>query len=310
MEVPMKRPLGRLILVAGLCIQPQFAIAAQPAPAAGGAVPATGCGKALAANLAAGKTVGLSASLAGGNRSYLVHIPTGYDPARPSPMVVNFHGFGSNPKTQNAASGFEAISDREGFVLVTPDGGLGWRFAKSERNSNTAYVRELVANVESAVCIDPKRVFAAGKSQGGFMSSWLGCAAPDIFAAVAPVAGMYEPTEGCGPIPIMEFHGSADSMIPFKGGSVLVLGRFAGAVEVMDKWAQVNRCAGAPETIQVNPHVKQVNYAGCTAATVQYITDAGHTWPGSSIREGDNSPPAALPASELIWAFFKAHPKT
>ena len=45
------------------------------------------------------------------------------------------------------------------------------------------------------------------------------------------------------------------------------------------------------------------------AATVQFITDAGHTWPGTSIREGDKSPPADLAASELIWDFFKAHPK-
>jgi poly(3-hydroxybutyrate) depolymerase len=71
----------------------------------------------------------------------------------------------------------------------------------------------------------------------------------------------------------------------------------------------LNGCTGAPETAQVTPVVQRVTYQGCTAATIQFITDARHTWPGTKIREGDNSPPADLAASELIWELFKAHPK-
>jgi polyhydroxybutyrate depolymerase len=166
-----------------------------------------------------------------------------------------------------------------------------------------------VASVNADLCVDPKRIFAAGKSQGGFMSSWLGCVASDIVAAIAPVSGMYEPTENCAPIPIMQFHGRADSMIPFGGGRVLVLGNYPGAVAVMEKWARLNGCTGTPETVAVTPHVQRVTYRECKAATIQFITDAGHTWPGTSVREGDNSTPADLAASELIWDFFKAHPK-
>jgi polyhydroxybutyrate depolymerase len=239
----------------------------------------------------------------------LVHVPANYDATRPAPVVLNFHGFLSNPETQNAASTFESMSDREGFILATPDGGIGWRFMQSSRDANTAFVRDVVASVSADLCVDPKRIFAAGKSQGGFMSSWLGCVASDIVAAIAPVSGMYEPTEGCAPIPIMEFHGKADSTIPFGGGHVLVLGNYPGAVTVMQKWAHSNGCSGTPETVQITPHVQRVTYRDCTAATIQFISDAGHTWPGTSIREGDNSPPADLAASELIWDFFKAHPK-
>ena len=107
----------------------------------------------------------------------------------------------------------------------------------------------------------------------------------------------------------MEFHGLADTLIPYGGGHVLILGKFAGAVPVMEAWSRVNRCTGTPETVQVTPHVKRVTYAGCAAATIQYLTDAGHTWPGTTVREGDKTTPAELPASELIWAFFKSQPK-
>jgi polyhydroxybutyrate depolymerase len=273
------------------------------------AIGSSGCGKPLSANAAVGKTTARTVQSDGSKRSYLLHVPANYDAGKPAPLVLNFHGFGGNPEQQNAISAFEPISDREGFILVTPDGGLGWRFAQSARDSNTTLVRDVVANVSADLCVDPKRIFAAGKSQGGFMSSWLACAAPDIVAAIAPVSGMYEPTESCGPIPIMQFHGRADSMIPFGGGRVLVLGKYPGAVAVMEKWAHANGCTGTPEAVQVTPHVQRVTYQGCKAATIQFITDAGHTWPGTSVREGDNSTPADLPASELIWEFFKAHPK-
>lgn len=290
------------------CSIPWFAVGAEPASP--GTAPGTaGCGKSLAAGLVAGKTTSRTIASGGSNRSYLVHVPSGYDAARPTPVLLNFHGLGSNPEQQNAVSAFVPLSDREGFILVTPDGGIGWRFVPSARESNTAFVRDVVAGVGAELCVDPKRIFAAGKSQGGFMVSWLGCVAPDIVAAIAPVSGMYEPTETCAPMPIMQFHGQADSLIPFGGGRVLVLGNYPGAVRVMEKWAHANHCAGTAETVQLDPHVKRVTYRDCAAATIQFITDAGHTWPGTNVREGDNSPPAELPASELIWDFFKAHPK-
>ena len=245
----------------------------------------------------------------GGDRSYLLHVPSGYDTDTPMPLVVSFHGFMSNPETQNAASGFAEMSDREGFILATPDGGIGWRFVQSAREENTAFVRELVSTLRAEFCVDAKRIYAAGKSQGGFMTSWLGCAAPGLFAAIAPVAGFYEPPAGCAPIPIIEFHGSADSTVPFDGGRILVLGKYPGAVAVMDEWARVNGCNGAPQIEQVTPHVRRATYPECRVATVQYLTDAGHTWPGSPVKEGDKTTPADLPASQLIWDFFKANPK-
>lgn len=306
----MKPIFAHLVAAIIVCSLPLLAGGAEPiSPEVAAMTSGSGCGKALATDLVGGKTTTRTITSGGNSRSYLVHVPANYDAARPAPVVLNFHGFGSNPEQQNAVSAFLQMSNREGFILVTPDGGIGWRFIQSARDANTAFVRDVVASVSADLCIDPKRIFATGKSQGGFMSSWLGCNAPEIVAAIAPVSGMYEPTEGCGPIPIMEFHGTADSLIPFGGGRVLVLGNYPGAVAVMEKWASSNRCSGTPETVQLTPHVQRVTYRDCNAATVQFITDAGHTWPGTSIREGDKSTPADLAASELIWDFFKAHPK-
>ena len=299
-------------LAAGIIICSSALLARETEPVASGAAPVTesaGCGKSLAANLAVGNTTTRTITSGGSKRTYLVHVPASYDTTKPAPVVLNFHGFGSNPEKQNNITAFVPMSEREGFILVTPDGGIGWRFMQSARDDNTVFVRDVVTSVSADLCVDAKRIFATGKSQGGFMSSWLGCVAPDVVAAIAPVSGMYEPTATCPPIPIMEFHGKADTTIPFAGGHVLMLGSFPGAVAVMQKWAQLNHCKGTPETESVTPQVQRITYQDCAVATIQYITDAGHTWPGTSVREGDDSRPADLAASELIWEFFKAHPK-
>ncbi len=252
--------MHRLSLVVAIAV-PILSIAwtgyARAADPAGSTEAHSGCGSSLPAGVVAGTTSSRTVLVDGSKHSYLLHIPAGYDPGKPAPLVLSLHGFMSSPETQDAATGLAAISDREGFILATPDGGIGWRFVQSARESNTAYLRELVASLRTDLCVDPRRIYAAGKSQGGFMSSWLGCKAPDVFAAVAPVAGMYEPPEGCAPIPIIEFHGSADSTVPFGGGHILVLGSFPGAVAVMDEWARVNGCTGTQVITQVTPYVQR-----------------------------------------------------
>ena len=307
---PCVRREAAAVALALLAFSCATATAADPARSASGDVAArTGCGMALPAGVVAGSTGVRSVNVAGSNHSYLLHVPAGYDKDKPAALVLNFHGFMSNPEQQNALSGFVAMSDREGFILATPDGGIGWRFAQSARDANTAFVRGLVAGLRADLCVDPRRIYATGKSHGGFMSSWLGCMAPDLFAAIAPVSGIYEPPAACAPIPILEFHGSADTLVPYAGGHILLLGHFPGAVAVMDEWARVNGCSGAAAIEPVTPHVRRATYPGCKVATVQYLTDAGHTWPGTTVREGDDTTPAELPASQLIWEFFQAHPK-
>jgi polyhydroxybutyrate depolymerase len=277
-----------------------------------GATPATGnsgCGKALAADLGVSKTTRRTVSSGGLERSYLLHVPANYDIASAAPVVLNFHGVMTAPETQHAVSGLEPISDREGFILVSPDNNGDWNFPSPL--PDIAFVREVIANVSADLCVDAKRIFATGFSRGAFMSTWLGCGAPDLVAAIAPVSGMDEPPTGCGPLPIMEFHGRLDNINPFLGGTSITGRKFAGAIPAMKSWARANGCSDAPEVEQVSPHVQRVSYQGCKAATIQFIIDdAAHQWPGATMNmPGDGTTPANLPASELIWAFFKAHPK-
>ncbi len=277
-----------------------------------GATPAkgnSGCGKALAADLGVSKTTRRTVLSGVLERLYLLYVPANYDIASAAPVVLNFHGVHTPPLTQHIISGLEPISDREGFILISPDNNGDSDFPSPL--PDIVFVREVIANVSADLCVDAKRIFATGFSRGGFLSTWLGCGAPDLVAAIAPVSGMDEPPAGCGPLPIMGFYGRLDNITPFLGGFSITGRKFAGAIPVMKSWARANGCSDAPEVEQVSPQVQRVSYQGCKAATILFIIDdAGHQWPGATIKLfGDPSPPAKLPASELIWTFFKAHPK-
>src|SRR5207237_1904893 len=74
-------------------------------------------------------------------RGYRLHVPTGA-PNGPLPLVVAFHGAGSNAARQERASGLSALADRAGFAVVYPEGrALYWSVDAADER----FVREVVA---------------------------------------------------------------------------------------------------------------------------------------------------------------------
>jgi polyhydroxybutyrate depolymerase len=77
-------------------------------------------------------------------------------------------------------------------------------------------------------------------------------------------------------------------------------------------WAAQDGCALEPTRAQAGAVVHEV-YPGCSAGlAVELIAveGGGHAWPGAAefSPQGDE-PSQAVNASEVIWAFFAAHPK-
>lgn len=61
-------------------------------------------------------------TVGGQSRSYLLHVPPGYTGETPVPVVFDFHGLGGNGAQQRNLSGWAAVADREGFMMVYPNG--------------------------------------------------------------------------------------------------------------------------------------------------------------------------------------------
>jgi len=174
-------------------------------------------------------------SVNGLERIYLLHVPRGLDLGQPSPLVLVFHSYSGNAEAARLISGFNRIADEEYFIVVYPNGTgddastLSWNggrccfYARDNNIEDVGFTRQMIADIESCASIDPKRIYAAGMSNGGIFSYRLACEMSATFAAVAPVAGslVYEPCQPEQPISVIHVHGLYDNVVPYNGTGAL-----------------------------------------------------------------------------------------
>ncbi len=143
----------------------------------------------------------LSLKVGDHERTYLLHLPLAFDGKRSLPLVVVLHGGGGNAPGAVDMTGFSEKADKEGFVVVYPNGSgrlknrlLTWNsgnccgYALDSSADNVGFIRVLIDELEKTRAIDPKRVYATGMSNGGMMTYRLACELSDKIAAAAPVA--------------------------------------------------------------------------------------------------------------------------
>jgi polyhydroxybutyrate depolymerase len=257
-------------------------------------------------------------------REYLLHVPPGYDRARPTPLVISMHGAGLWPAAQKETSQWNEVADRQGFLVVYPAGMKGsgpriWHVDQGPRlMRDVRFISELIDKLRAAYNIDPTRIYADGLSNGGGMAFVLSCTMSDRIAAVGTVAAaQLLPFSWCTdrrPVPVIAFHGTADGAAPYKGGKSWVTSdAFPDVLTWIRHWARRNRCAPDPVDSAVAEDVTRRAYTNCAddAAVVLYtIQGGGHTWPGGKpLPEwfaGRTS--RSIDASSRMWEFFREHP--
>ena len=246
----------------------------------------------------------------GRERTFRLFVPEGVSATSPAPLVLNFHGLGSNAQEQEIYAGMTAKATEAGFITAAGDGvDESWNAggccppANQEGIDDVQFVRDMVASISESYCIDPARIYATGMSNGGFMSNRLACDAADLIAAVAPVASFLA-VRDCAParpIPILMFNGTADPLVPYSAAA----GSYAG-------WGELNGCTGEPEGTFANGDSSCVSYPECAdGATTSFcsVEGGGHTWPGSFPIPRLGYTTTDLHATDAMWDFFVAHPK-
>ena len=251
-------------------------------------------------------------------RTFELYVPSAYDGRRDVPVVFDFHGFGSNAKQQMAYGNFKPEADRDDFLIVAPDGqGAAARHfnltGETGLQDDLAMVSALLDHVEQTVCVDARRVYATGMSDGGAMTSVLACRQADRFAAFGPVAVMLF-IPGCNPphpVAITSFMGTADPIVPFNGGQVNCCSRatVGSAPDAMAKWAAFDGCSATFMDDRLGTEVRKRTWSGCRGGEVTFyiIDDGGHTWPGAIAVDRLGMTTRQIDATATLWDFFKSH---
>ena len=269
----------------------------------------------------------LSLTSAGAARTAIAHVPSAYDPATGAMLVLNFHGFSSDASQESLLTNMSAAADRDAFVVVYPQGiGNGWSAGdcctdlQSGPVDDIAFVKDLLAKLEADYCIDPKRVFATGMSNGGFFTHRLACEMSETFAAAAPVAGVLGiAPDMCKPtrmVPLLHFHGTSDPIVPYDGGSptidVPIKGHHFRSVPVSTTfWRERQMCLDAGETTYAHGDTTCTRWGDCAGGSevnLCIIDGGGHTWPGGLPIPFLGKTSTDVDATKMMLDFFRAHP--
>jgi polyhydroxybutyrate depolymerase len=266
-------------------------------------------------------------------RTYLLHVPTGYDGSQALPLVFVLHGFGGNAASMVKQTGFSEKADQENFFVAYLNGtqatdaakgvtGTAWNNGLTPELNMTvddvAFVRELANKLEGQLYVDSRRIYAAGFSNGAMMAHRLGAELSDVLAAVAVVEGtiglaqpdgtFYTTPSPIGPIAMIIVHGKADPNVLYNGGQgTQGAGKLfsKSAADAVAFWTQADGCTGAPqEQTSGGGNVIAEDYTACAAGSevlFYTVVNGEHEWPTSQGHTG-------FSATDAIWDFFSKHP--
>lgn len=193
----------------------------------------------------------------GKTREYWLYVPASVKGQENVPVVFSLHGRGGtdDPNDDNSSiygkPTFTSLADKEGFIVVYPQGRngtnkadypddgnwnngfdntTGWE-ATGKENADTKFIKALVDKIQADyktrnasngnISVNPKRFYLCGYSMGGMMTYACAKVLNGTFAAYGSCSGyplnefhMNLATEN--PIPFIHLHGNKDNMLGIK----------------------------------------------------------------------------------------------
>lgn len=300
----------------------------------------------------------------GHKRKGILHLPpfksSNVVGVRTIPLVASLHTLAENDKLEEKLSNMDGLADKEGFAVVYPNGlldgnvegfmplgvGKSWNGgtccpkACADKTDDVQFMRDLIkqlsgangliANISNhALEVDNTRVYAAGASNGAFMVNRIGCQAPGLFAAIAPLSGPIGNGKiapwgkskrwGSDPydcqtavVPTLYFHGTADPLVPWNGSTDLGFPSVAAYLDMRKKLNGIESTDTGSVTFKNHTVVCTAygNRGQRKSAAANNVTfcahQAGHCWPGSTAQ---GKCTMDIDATPHIWEFFKQFTK-
>ena len=289
-----------------------------------------------------------SYSNAAGTLKYKLYLPSAYRAGQAMPLVVALHGCTQSADTFRTLSGFDALADSKGFVVVYPEQSSArnylscWNWFQTAHQTRGAGEPSLIAGITSQVkqrySVDSHRVYVTGLSAGGAMAEVMAATYPDVYAAVGvgsgceygagaacagwqsadPVQAGSAAYKAMGPrarqVPFVAFQGDKDTTVPPINATQLVR-----AAQVEGDLSDDGQLNGSVPTAPTK--VVQGQVPGGRSYTVNYYSDGhggdlGQLWlvhgMGHAWSGGaasqQYSEPSGPNESAAMYDFFMAHP--
>ena len=262
----------------------------------------------------------------GRSREVRLHVPPAAASGKPLPLVLNLHGATQNGLLEEAQTGMDASSDRDGYLVAYPDGTriatkltpdpvakdaqYGWNAGYccglpiTRHIDDVGFLLRVISDIGGRTPLDLRRVYVTGISNGGMMAYAMAAEASDRIAAIASISGQVElPTiHPARPVPTLEYHSLDDPVAKWNGvpdtDPKLRFSVMAG----IDQWVAADGCAPQPHddptvvgtaaTHSAGETATLVTYAHCRAGSVVKLwrlTGSGHVWPGATFNTGPRS---------------------
>lgn len=271
----------------------------------------------------AGEYIRTIDKLNGRERYYEVHVPPGYDPAKPAAVVFVLHGGGGYPDAVRFVSDMDRVSDANGFITVYPaatspfwltyprepwfgqrkyltdrllywHNGLDLKDRDQVAIDDVKFISFIIDDLGNYFSIDRRRVHAIGISNGGLMAYELAARLPDRIASVGVVGAQRLAPKSklptSQPVSMITFNGMLDTWQIFDGGlspveswAVFTPHRIPPVYDALNSWRTHYSCGRMSGSGNGTATSEVLKCAGGTTIENWIIDDGGHTWPGGKV---------------------------
>ncbi len=251
-------------------------------------------------------------------------MPTSYDASTPAPLLIVLHGYTGSGASIRSYFGLDDAAQSKGVIVVYPDGTRNaggtsfWNATDAccgfgqTAVDDSAYLMAVVDKVQRDYRVDPKRVFFAGHSNGGFMSYRMACEYPDRVAAIVSLAGAtFADAKACTPmqpVSVAQVHGTNDATISYTGGQI-VGHPYPSAAITTETWADYDHCGSPPSVTGKTLDLESAIDGAETAVSASSSCPDGIGVELWTIKGGSHGPALSPAFGAAVIDFLLAHPK-
>lgn len=248
----------------------------------------------------------------GVNHDMILDMPENTESA---PLVVMLPGYGQSAEDFRSTVHFEENANPLGYAVVyvtgAPDptdrtSSVCWNSTCNPKsNKDAEFLSALALYLQKEYSLDKDRLYAAGFSNGAFMTHTLAAEAGDTFSACVSVAGkmqqsIWDKRGSSGSVSFMQITGSKDDLIPKNSDGTAEYSPDPAIEDVMSYWADSN---GAVFTEELGIGKRSVLKKYENPDTRKQVWDV-------TVREGRHSWYAeqlhGFDTNDLILEFFEA----